>query len=138
MCPVTSITLAFTLAATSRLDAELTLLPAPGVVNSWMAFGEAQLKWQRIQGSLGRTPNGATDFHMACLRFYEIWQLLQESQNAADQLKSRLNSFRILKSRLKQTRNNQMPGPPLRYFKPGRPSMDEMELLDSFGQSKSG
>ncbi len=121
---------AITMAMEARLEADLHCLPPPQVVKQALAFYPAHDAWLGYEEQV--CPRKVLQKWRCEHEYYgSVWCLLSEAQEASEPLAKRLKKVAILKEQLGLPAfyRGQMPLLPIKHFKEGRPSKQQMDFL---------
>jgi hypothetical protein len=125
------------MAMETRLEADLRSLPPPAMASQAFAFYNAHAVWldnddlvcQNKQIGRWRVENDSYGF---------VWNLLAEAQDRSKPLIERQNAIANLKEELRRPYcRGQMPLPPIKRFKEGRPSKQQMDFLSLILETQS-
>jgi hypothetical protein len=121
---------AITMATEARLEADLRCLPPAQVVRQSLAFYNAHDAWLDYEEQV--CPCKALQKWRCEHETYgAMWCLLSAAQDCSKSLANRLRIVAKLKMQLglQAFYSGQMPSPPVRYFKEGRPFKQQMDFL---------
>jgi hypothetical protein len=120
---------AFTVSGTEKLTNDLRCLPPPEVVRQSLAFYKAHEVWLDF-ADVACPDQEFREWERENDFYGSVWCLLSEAQDASRPLFDRLETLTDLKEKLGRAYcHGQMPTPPLKRFKEGRPNQMEVDLL---------
>jgi hypothetical protein len=120
---------AFTVSGTEKLTNDLRCLPPPEVVRQSLAFYKAHEVWLDF-ADVVCPRNGFQEWMCENESNSAAWCLLSAAQNASRPLAERQYAVANLKEQLGQDYyRGQMPMPPLKRFKEGRPNQMQIDFL---------
>jgi hypothetical protein len=121
---------ATSMATETRLEANLRCLPPPNVVRQSLAFYNAHDAWLDYEEQVCPR-KGLEKWRCENETYGAVWCLLSASQDRSKSLANRLRIVANLKKQLGLPAfyRGQMPSPPVRHFKEGRPFKQQMDCL---------
>jgi hypothetical protein len=135
MCSIaTALVLAFFLNSSNKLEAELAGLPPPEVVKAQLDFLQVHAIWIDFRDELSPGLEDGKGWCREIEKSMFTWTLLSQAQDNTAALSTRFEALNGLKEALGPNAyyRGQMPMPPLRRFKEGRPRKGELDFLSFF------